>query len=129
MTQQHRNIFRPSTVSDISLPASCGLSLFSLSLLSLSLLCLITLLSACNPFAPALEEGDPFGTLLGDPATIDGFFANFEAAYELRDISLYEQLLDSSFTFTYFDFDIQVERQWGFLKKLSRRAGFSKMPA
>ena len=108
MTQQHRNIFRPSTVSDISLLASCGLCL----------LCLITLLSACNPFAPALEEGDPFGTLLGDPATIDGFFANFEAAYELRDISLYEQLLDSSFTFTYFDFDIQVERQWGFSQEI-----------
>ena len=52
------------------------------------------------------------------PALWHGFFANFEAAYELRDISLYEQLLDSSFTFTYFDFDIQVERQWGFSQEI-----------
>ena len=73
---------------------------------------------ACNPFAPALEEGDPLGDLLGDPATIDGFFTNFQAAYELRDPSLYEPLLDSSFTFTYYDFDVQVERQWGFAQDI-----------
>jgi hypothetical protein len=38
------------------------------------------LLAACNPFAPALEEGDAFGNLLGDPTTIDGFFTNFQHA-------------------------------------------------
>ncbi len=76
------------------------------------------LLSSCNPFAPALEEGDPFGNLLGDPTTIDGFFTNFQAAYELRDMSLYEPLLDSSFIFTYQDFDIQVDRQWGFAQEI-----------
>ena len=26
--------------------------------------------AACNPFAPALEEGDPFGSFLGDPTTM-----------------------------------------------------------
>ncbi len=79
----------------------------------LSLIC-----AACNPFAPALEEGDPFGNLLGDPATIDGFFTNFKAAYELRDMSLYEPLLDSTFIFTYHDFDLQVDRQWGFAQEI-----------
>lgn len=74
--------------------------------------------AGCNPFAPALEEGDPFATLLGDPTTIDGFFTNFQAAYELRDMSLYEPLLDSSFIFTYYDFDVQVERQWGFAQDI-----------
>ncbi len=73
---------------------------------------------SCNPFAPALEEGDPFGSLLGDPATVDGFFTNFQNAYELRDLSLYEPLLDSSFIFLYYDFDAQVERQWGFAQEL-----------
>ncbi|MDX1430468.1 MAG: hypothetical protein R3282_09275, partial [Rhodothermales bacterium] len=68
----------------------------------------------CNPFAPALKEGDPFGDLLGDPTTIEGFFTNFRNAYELRDISIYEPLLDSSFVFIYFDFDAQIEREWGF---------------
>lgn len=77
-----------------------------------------TLLSACNPFAPALEEGDPFGTFLGDPTTIPGFFTNFQNAYELRDLSLYEPLLDSSFVFIYHDFDSQVDRQWGFAQEL-----------
>lgn len=76
------------------------------------------LLAACNPFAPSLEEGDPFGDLLGDPSTVDGFFTNFANAYELRDLSLYEPLLDSSFIFIYHDFDAQVEREWGFSQEL-----------
>ncbi|MEZ4699979.1 MAG: hypothetical protein R2834_06590 [Rhodothermales bacterium] len=76
------------------------------------------ILTGCNPFAPALEEGDPFGALLGDPATLDGFFTNFQAAYELRDLSLYEPLLDSAFIFTYYDFDVQVERQWAFAQEI-----------
>ncbi|MEX1055980.1 MAG: hypothetical protein WED81_08105 [Rhodothermales bacterium] len=84
----------------------------------LRLLPLAVLLASCNPFAPALEEGDPFGDLLGDPTTIDGFFTNFRNAYELRDISLYEPLLDSSFIFIYYDFDVQVEREWGFSQEI-----------
>ncbi len=72
----------------------------------------------CNPFAPALEEGDPFGDLMGDGRSIDGFFTNFKNAYELRDISLYESLLDSAFTFIYYDFDAGVERQWRFGQEL-----------
>lgn len=75
-------------------------------------------LTACNPFAPALEEGNPFGDLLGDPTTVEGFFTNFRNAYELRDLSLYEPLLDSSFTFVYTDFDAQVDREWGFAQDL-----------
>ncbi|GIV58206.1 MAG: hypothetical protein KatS3mg042_1119 [Rhodothermaceae bacterium] len=75
-------------------------------------------LAACNPFAPALEEGDPFGDLLGDPTTIEGFFTNFRNAYELRDLSLYEPLLDSAFTFSWYDFDAQVDREWGFAQDL-----------
>lgn len=76
------------------------------------------LLSACNPFAPALEEGDAFADLMGDPTTIDGFFTNFKNAYELRDMSLYETLLDSAFTFNYYDFDAGVEREWRFAQEV-----------
>jgi hypothetical protein len=75
-------------------------------------------LAACNPFAPALEEGNPFGDLLGDPKTIEGFFTNFQNAYELRDLSLYEPLLDSAFLFIWHDFDAQVDREWGFSQEL-----------
>lgn len=81
-------------------------------------LLLLLLGVACNPFAPALEEGDPLADLFGDPATVDGFFTAFKAAYELRDIALYEPLLDSSFVFVYRDFDAQVDRQWGFAQDL-----------
>lgn len=83
----------------------------------------VACLASCNPFAPALEEGDPFATLLGDPTTIDGFFTNFKTAYELRDMSLYEPLLDSSFIFTYYDFDVQVEKQWGFAQDVESTRG------
>lgn len=86
------------------------------------LLLLATLLgglaSGCNPFAPALGEGDAFGDLLGDPTTVEGFFTNFRNAYELRDLSLYEPLIDSSFVFQYTDFDAGIERQWSFAQEL-----------
>ncbi len=75
-------------------------------------------LGACNPFAPGLGEGDAFGDLLGDPETVPGFFTNFRNAYELRDMSLYEPLIDSSFVFQYTDFDLGIEREWSFSQEL-----------
>lgn len=90
---------------------------YSLSFLYfLSAVCI--LLPACNPFAPSLGEGDPFEDLLGDPRTVEGFFTNFRNAYELRDMSLYEPLIDSSFIFQYFDFEAVVDREWGFAQEL-----------
>jgi hypothetical protein len=77
----------------------------------LAVIALLIPLSACNPFAPALEEGDDFDDLMGDPRTIEGFFTAFKYAYELRDINLYQSLLDSSFVFLYYDFDAGVERE------------------
>ena len=76
------------------------------------------LYGACNPFAPAIGEGDPFGDLLGDPKTVEGYFTNFRNAYEVRDVSLYESLIDSSFVFIYTDFDTGIEREWGFGQEL-----------
>jgi hypothetical protein len=78
----------------------------------------LTTLVGCNPFAPALDDGDAFGDLLGDPTTVEGFFTNFRNAYELRDLSLYEPLLDSQFVFIWRDFDAQVDREWGFAEDL-----------
>ena len=43
---------------------------------------------------------------------------NFRNAYELRDVSFYESLIDSSFVFVYVDFDTGVEREWGFGQEL-----------
>ena len=78
----------------------------------------LLLLAACNPFAPSLGEGDPYGYLLGDPTTIEGYFTAFRNAYELRDISLYEPLIDSAFVFLYTDFDAGIDREWGFIQEL-----------
>ena len=74
--------------------------------------------AGCNPFAPSLGEGDAFGDLLGDARTVEGFFTNFRFAYELRDLSLYEPLIDSAFVFVYTDFDTGIEREWGFSQEL-----------
>ena len=83
-----------------------------------TILLIIFSVSGCNPFAPALEEGDPFSDFTGDAKTVDGFFTNFKNAYELRDLSLYESLLDSSFTFIYTDFEANADRQWAFAEDL-----------
>lgn len=80
-------------------------------------LLLAVLAGACNPFAPALDDGE-VTTELGDPRTVEGFFTRFRAAYELRDAALYEPLLDSAFTFVYYDDRAQVERRWGYADDL-----------
>ena len=77
----------------------------------------LALLGGCNPFAPRLGEGDPYAQL-GDPTTVEGYFTAFQNAYELRDISLYEPLIDSAFVFLYTDFDAGIQREWGFIQEL-----------
>ncbi|MCB2376712.1 hypothetical protein LGH70_03925 [Hymenobacter sp. BT635] len=71
------------------------------------------LLTACNPFAPGLDDAptDP-NQLLGNPVTVRGFFERFRASYQLRDSTLYGQLLDRRFTFTFRDFANNVDRSW-----------------
>lgn len=101
----------------MTLPRRYLLSTFARVIAPLAAILVATGLS-CNPFAPGLEEGDPFGDFLGDPTTIPGFFDVFRNAYELKDISLYEPLIDSSFVFVYRDFDAQIDRQWGFTQEL-----------
>ena len=80
------------------------------------------LVAGCNPFAPEVAEGDALGGA-GDARTLDGFFVRFQTAYELRDLGLYEPLLDSAFTFVYYDYDAGVERSWGFAQDLQTTRG------
>ena len=70
-------------------------------------------LTACNPFAPGLDDmpTDP-NQLLGNPATVKGFFERFRASYQLRDSTLYGQLLAPRFQFTYRDFVSNTDRTW-----------------
>lgn len=74
---------------------------------------LIILSSGCNPFAPGLEDVNPNpDELLGNRMTIDGTFEWFQNAYELRDSTLYGQLLHPRFVFTYTDFETANNVQW-----------------
>jgi hypothetical protein len=78
------------------------------------ILVLVTIPLACtNPFAPELTDSDPFGELLGDPTTIDGFYTRFQNAYIFRDTTLYGPLIHPEFVFTYRDFDRNVDVSWG----------------
>lgn len=70
-------------------------------------------LACTNPFAPELTDSDPFGELLGDPTTIDGFYTRFQNAYIFRDTTLYGPLIHPEFVFTYRDFDRNVDVSWG----------------
>ncbi len=78
------------------------------------ILLLIPFLAAgcINPFAPGELEGDPIADLLGDPSTIEGFYTRFQKAYELRDTSLYGPLIHPQFTFTFRDYDRNVDITW-----------------
>jgi hypothetical protein len=80
---------------------------------ALALAALLTMTAACNPFAPALDDAvsDP-NKLLGNPVTVRGFFDRFRSSYQLRDSTLYGQLLDRRFTFTFHDFVANVDRTW-----------------
>ena len=74
---------------------------------------LLLMVPACNPFAPALDEVViDQNQLLGNPVTVRGFFDRFRASYQLRDSTLYGQLLSPKFRFTYRDFAANVDRSW-----------------
>lgn len=83
-------------------------------LLILAMLAALPFLTAAciNPFAPGELEGDPIADLLGDPSTIEGFYTRFQKSYELRDTSLYGPLIHPEFTFTFRDYERNVDITW-----------------
>ena len=77
------------------------------------LLSLTACLAACNPFAPGVDDAvtDP-NKLLGDRTNVNGFFEWFRNSYQIRDSTLYGQLLAPNFRFTFFDFSNSTEISW-----------------
>jgi hypothetical protein len=65
-----------------------------------------------NPFAPKLDTSPSNENIISDQKTIEGVFQNFKYAYTFKDTSIYGQLLDDDFTFTYFDYDLGVDVSW-----------------
>jgi len=70
-------------------------------------------LTACNPFAPGLDDSPTGpGTLLGDRTTLEGVFQNVAYAYTFRDTTIFGQVLHSEFQFTFRDYDIGADITW-----------------
>lgn len=73
---------------------------------------LLILFVACNPFAPQLSDSS--STIqFGDPHTVPGYFQAFRYAYEFKDTSIYGTLLAPDFIFSFRDYNIGVDIQWG----------------
>lgn len=74
--------------------------------------CSSLLLLACNPFSPSLDDDAAKPTALGDRRFVQGFFEYFRNSYQLRDSTLYGQLLTRDFTFTYTNFADNSQQSW-----------------
>ena len=74
-------------------------------------LCISLGLTACiNPFAPKLDTDlGSEGSLISDQKSIEGIFQNLQYAYTFKDTSIYGRLINSDFTFTYRDYEKEVE--------------------
>lgn len=87
------------------------ISIFKISLLLTTLL----LVKSCiNPFAPKLDNELGSGSsLISDQSTVEGVFQNLQYAYTFKDTSIYGELLNKSFTFSYRDYEREVDIAWG----------------
>jgi len=72
---------------------------------------LLILTSCLNPFAPKLVEGRH--SIITDQKYINGVFDNFRYAYIFRDTTVYGKLLANDFTFTYRNYERNVDVSWG----------------
>lgn len=72
------------------------------------------LLSCVNPFAPKLDESiGSEASLISDLTNVDGIFQNLQYAYTFKDTTIYGSLLASDFTFSYRDYDREIDDAWG----------------
>lgn len=70
-------------------------------------------LAGCNPFAPGIDNVFiDRNALLGDRASVSGFFSYFRNTYELRDTLLYGKMIAPDFKFVYFDFANNNQTFW-----------------
>jgi len=73
---------------------------------------LFLIISSCtNPFAPKLADGNH--KIISDQKTIDGLFENFRYSYIFKDTLVYGHLLADNFTFTYHNYEKNIDISWG----------------
>ncbi len=74
----------------------------------------ISLNGCINPFAPKLDNSiSDENSLISNLKNIDGVFKNLQYAYTFKDTTIYGELLDEDFAFTYRDYDKEVDIAWG----------------
>lgn len=80
----------------------------------LPLLISLSILGCTNPFAPKLDESlGSESSLISDQSTIEGVFQNLQYAYTFKDTTIYGELLSENFTFTYRDYEREIDLAWG----------------
>jgi hypothetical protein len=79
------------------------------------LISLAAVIAGCvNPFAPKLdEELNSTSMAEADLSSINGVFQNFQNAYAFRDTTVYGRLLAHDFIFSYRDYDLGYDVNWG----------------
>ncbi len=79
------------------------------------LLCLLSIQFGCvNPFAPKLDEDlGSEGSLISELKDIEGVFQNLQYSYTFKDTTIYGELLSNNFTFSYRDYDKEIDVAWG----------------
>jgi len=78
------------------------------------ILILLAGINGCkNPFAPALDESESSASAVSDLTKIEGVFQSLQHAYTFRDSTMYGQVLNSDFLFTYRDYDLGFDVSWG----------------
>lgn len=84
------------------------------SILFLILSSIFILNCSTNPFAPRLDkELGSESSLISDQSDIDGLFQNLQYAYTFKDTAIYGELLSDKFTFSYRDYDREIDVAWG----------------
>jgi hypothetical protein len=74
----------------------------------------LILISCLNPFAPSIDENlGQEGGLISDQKSVSGVFQNFQYAYTFKDTLIYSKLLDQNFIFSFRDYNLGVDYNWG----------------
>lgn len=88
--------------------------MLKLKLKYIAIFFLIYLGGCINPFAPKLDSSiSDESSLISNLKDIDGVFRNLQYAYTFKDTTIYSELLDEDFIFTYRDYDKEVDVAWG----------------
>jgi len=73
----------------------------------------IAMVSCLNPFAPRLDLNSTDSGLISDRKDIEGVFKNLQYSYTFKDTTIYGELLNSDYNFSYRDYDLGADISWG----------------